>query len=200
MGRWADFARGLVGGAQAEAMQRHLDDDGCTRCARRLEAVSRLATLARSDAGITVPSGAKRMAKSIAALAPAVGSYKTTWPRQILMRPVFDSALEATAEGVRRQAALERQLVLEAEDHAVHVRIEPPDNSGRCHLAGQLQGRGGKALAGVPACLVANEGTAHYLVTNDWGEFDLSAELTGEAELRFLVADELRVAVKLPPA
>lgn len=198
LGSWADFARDLVGGRERQGMRRHLDD-GCRRCARRLETVRRLEVGARRDAEATAPAAALRLAKGIAALV-ARDARSEMGLGDLVLRLVFDTLHGPLPAGARQEAASDRQLVFESERCMLHVYLEPPAGDGSYWLAGQLLDGDSKPLSGVPACLLSETRVASFVVTNEAGEFQLTAPGLAGSELRFLMTDGLRVTVELPSA
>lgn len=192
--RWSDFVRGVIETAEAEAMQRHLDR-GCARCAGRLAALRAVAQVARLDRATDLPERAVRAAKRLF----AVMQPDAAGVREVLMKLVFDSALEPLPAGVRRQGGPDRQLVFESEEYTLHLRLEPQPDTGQARLFGEIQTRDGEPMARVPAFLVRGSAAAAVGLSRSDGTFDLTAALDRGAELHLLPGDDRRIAVELGP-
>ncbi|HJS74554.1 MAG TPA: hypothetical protein VJ921_09715 [Vicinamibacteria bacterium] len=178
---WVDLARESIPVEQRTAMLRHAAD--CSRCVRTLRVWRRVAAIGRSEASFVPPEEAVRAVKSaylrhLHQLSPA--------PESLLARLVFDSFRAPAAAGVRTLDLCSRQLLFEADDLAIDLRIETAGGSLRSSLMGQLlhHSRQTENLGELPVALMLGKHSVAHTTTNPFGEFLFELELNRRHRIR----------------
>jgi len=167
--KWADFVRGLIEESAQAAMERHLAS-GCRKCRHTAELLRKLVTAARNDS--QVPDYALRCARAIFLLQQPENIQ--ILPR-IPARLLYDSFREPLPAGLRTQQRLSRQVLYQAGDYSLDLRLENERGSPWVVLVGQIQNRKqpGKLLGEVPVLLVAGNKILARVVSNSLGEFQI---------------------------
>lgn len=152
----------------------------CASCAADLAWLTRTIGLLRDPAAEDAPAAAVAESK-------AIFRSRRTQPARLtraLLR--FDSARAAPAFGLRADATLERQLLLEADGYEIELRIAPAGE--RWSVAGQLLGGeraegGGVELLGATdiASAQLNELQEFVLAPVRGGRYNLTLTLAGRA-------------------
>jgi hypothetical protein len=172
--RWADFARG-VGSREAQAeMQEHLSS-GCEACAHTRDLLHRFGeTLLSAEATPPVPA---------AVLQRAEGIFRLRQPEkigfvQVLAQLVYDSFREPLPVGIRTGRSGSRQVLYEAGDICIDLRLEFEKGGALVSLVGQVSNRQRPhhSLAGVPLVLMSGTELLARTLTNQYGEFQLEYE------------------------
>jgi hypothetical protein len=188
---WVDLARESLPVDQKTAMLRHAAD--CSRCVRALRVWRRVATIGHSEASFVPPAEVVRTVKSaylrhLHQLSPA--------PESLLARVVFDSFRAPAAAGVRTLDLCSRQLLFEADDLAIDLRIETAGGSLRSSLMGQLlhHSQQTESLGELPVALMLGKHSVAHTTTNPFGEFLFELELTRRHRIRIQL-DAVRTIV-----
>lgn len=189
IGRWTDFARGLTRGADGSAMEAHLAS--CERCRAMAEALTRVTRASESERRSEPPEHALRSVKAVFGLGRHGSAAALYLPR------TFDSALAPAPAGIRGTAKAARQLVFEAPDLSLHLRVESEEERDELLLTGQLIREDGGEASGVPAYLVADGEIAAATLTREAGAFRLEGRSGESLEVWMLVDPDRRVAVSL---
>jgi hypothetical protein len=164
---WADFVRGVATAEISASMQAHLNA-GCQSCQATLNWCKTLAVIAQREAAYEPPEAAIRIAQAWFALSrPDKG---------MLARVVFDTSLQPALAGVRSAHAGPRQVVYEAGDVVVDIKLEPIDELGNLHIIGQLIQRDDPyAFGHVPVVLREADKQVAKTFTNRFGEFQFES-------------------------
>ena len=168
---WTDFVRGLVEESARVAMEGHLAS-GCRKCRHTADLLQKAAVAARSDSKVQVPEYAVRFARAIFILQlPEKVRLLPRTPARLL----YDCFREPLPAGVRTQQGLSRQVLYQAGDYLLDLRLENERGSSRVALVGQIQNRKepGKRLGGVLVLLVSGEQVLAQAVSNSLGEFQM---------------------------
>ena len=191
---WVDLARELLPALQKTAMLRHAAD--CSRCVRTLRVWRRVTAVGRSEASFVPPEEAVRAVKSaylhyLRRLHPLSAA-----PESLLARLVFDSFRAPAAAGVRTLDLCSRQLLFEADDLAIDLRIETAGGSLRSSLMGQLlhHSQQTENLGELPVALMLGRHSVAQTTTNPFGEFLFELELTRRHRIRIQL-DSIRTIV-----
>ena len=168
---WTDFVRGLVEQSARVAMEGHLAS-GCRKCRHTADLLQKAAVAARSDSKVQVPEYAVRFARAI---------FVLQLPEKVRLLPraparlLYDCFREPLPAGVRTQQGLSRQVLYQAGDYLLDVRLENERGSSRVALVGQIQNRKepGKRLGGVLVLLVSGKQILAQAVSNSLGEFQM---------------------------
>lgn len=191
---WSDYVRGL-GDPETRALQAaHLGLPGSARARGTVEAFSALLDFGHRDAAAEPPAAALRNAKLLGSLLrPAAG-----W-RQKLLSLVFDSAATPLAFGVRGLAAAadDRQLIYQADDYLVDLRLERDPPSGSWVVVGQLLCERGEIapLTGVQVFAASEDRFVGRTRTGHLGEFQADGLPSADLRLLFLVSNEVCLEV-----
>ena len=184
--QWADYARGLAGEVDRQAMDAHLSS-GCKRCARTASTFSTVTAIAGGEAGLEPPEHAVRYAQAVYSL---FRPETTSLPR-LLARLVHDSMREPLPAGIRAQTRLSRHALYEAGSYYLDLQIELQGASGPVTLVGQLADRGNPAAhTAVPVWLMQQKSVVATALCDRFGEF----------QLEYMPARDLRLCVALREA
>ncbi|HEX8845416.1 MAG TPA: hypothetical protein VF791_12265 [Pyrinomonadaceae bacterium] len=175
----ADLAEGRLAPDARDAATAHVS--GCPRCAAKLTELERVVGLMRADKAVDAPP---------ALVAQAVNLFRTraarTEPslvRRVVAALSFDSLQMTPAYGVRSGQAVSRQILYNAGQIDLDLRITPSGDS--CNITGQMLGSncaGGKVeLKGASVQFGAE--------LNDQCEFRLPPVPAGTYNLRLLLTD-----------
>jgi hypothetical protein len=178
---WTDLVRGLVEESARVAMEGHLAS-GCRKCRHTADLLQKAAVAARSDSKVQVPEYAVRFARAIFILQlPEKVRLLTRAPARLL----YDCFREPLPAGVRTQQGLSRQVLYQAGDYLLDLRLENERGSSRVALVGQIQNRKepGKRLGGVLVLLVSGEQVLAQAVSNSLGEFQMEYGATKHLRL-----------------
>lgn len=167
----ADLADDKLDKEQATLMA-HVTD--CSRCAGELDRVTKLISFMRTDTAEDAPRDVIAYAVNIF----RQGELKPSLLRRIVAALTFDSAHTAPAFGLRSGQAASRQLLFEAEDNDLDLRISAQGNE--WVVSGQLLGTN---CAGGEVALDSGS-TSASAVLNDLCEFKLSPVPAGNYVLR----------------
>lgn len=172
--RWADFIRGTGSREEQEEMQEHLLT-GCESCARMRDLLQRFGeTLLSAEATPVVPAAVVQRAEAIFALRqPEKIGFA-----QVLARLVYDSFREPLPAGIRTGRSASRQVLYEAGEICIDLRLEFENGGALVSLVGQVSNRQQphQSLAGVPLVLMSGPELLARTLTNQYGEFQLEYE------------------------
>jgi len=112
----------------------HTHIAGCERCARELAHIERLINLMRTDDSEDAPDS---VIARIVRLFPRTPSEPSPL-RRVLAALSFESEQLQSAYGMRSGHPITRQMVFNAEDHALHLRIAPAGT--QWEIMGQVLG------------------------------------------------------------
>lgn len=174
----ADLAEGRV--APSDGARQHLAT--CGRCAADLAWLERLIALARAAAFDEPPYDVVRRVKVLLRerRAPSPG------PRLLHAMLRFDSALNRPAFGLRADASLERQILLDADDCVVDLRIAPAGD--HVIVTGQLLADGRAPAEPASAELLGAGGQASADL-NELNEFTMPPVRPGQYTLTISLGD-----------
>jgi hypothetical protein len=143
----------------------------------------RVAAIGSSEAAFAPPEELVRAVKSayLRHLHPPAPA-----PQSLLAQLVFDSFRAPAAAGVRTLDLCSRQLLFEADDLAIDLRIETAGGSSRSSLMGQLlhHSRQTETLGELPVALMLGKHSVAHTTTNPFGEFLFDLELTRRHRIR----------------
>jgi hypothetical protein len=180
---WLDFVRGQA--AQPPALEKHLA--GCSSCAATVGFWKSVLDKAGAEAGYAPPDSAVRQAR---------GSFAFARPKGLAARAleaaslVFDSFRQPQPAGVRAAGESPRQMLYQAGPYVVRLRVEPPGDSDRVSIVGQVldDTNPSRTLADLSVLALHGQETIDRTLTNQLGEFQLEPE----------AVDNLRLCVGVP--
>lgn len=191
----ADFARGLTPQPRRPAVEAHLAS--CSACSGTVEFLRRVAEVAAADPQVQVPADLVQAAKAVFPAPP-----HTTLPllRRLTASLVFNPVAEPLPAGIRSEYRPVRQMVYQAGDYCVDLRLDAERDSAHVTLTGQIANQAvpTEPLSRTPVMLMAGKRLVCETVSNDFGEFCL--EYQPKSNLRLclpLVDSGIQVEVAL---
>jgi hypothetical protein len=168
--QWTDFTRQVAPSALAEAMQSHLNHS-CESCTRDLSFWQGFAETAAADAAYEPPR--QVLAEAKAQFAKWMGIPE----RPSFAKLVFDTWLQPAMAGIRSGAAATRQMIFEAGDLTIDIRVHSANQPGLNMVAGQIV-RAQEPNDGIADALLSARSGGQVVArakSNEFGEFALSA-------------------------
>jgi len=192
---WLSFVRGVTTAEEAEAMRAHLNE-GCDECRQTHETWQRFVEIAKHEACNLASASAIRVVKAAFALRRKV-PFRAGLAQEA--ERLFDSSQEAWPRGLRGSPASPRQLLYQAGNFMVDLRLE--QNSGLsggltgqvvCAQADRSTGCAGVVLLREPNTVVGQT------ITNSLGEFQLDFERPDNLRICLEMPDGTLIDVVLP--
>jgi hypothetical protein len=186
---WTDYVRDVANRELRDLMDAHRAT-GCTRCERRIDALTRLSSVARSEKTIEVPN---HLVRSALALFASQSSNFGARRASVVARLLFDSFMQPLAAGVRGQQRLSRQVLYQADGYSLDLRIEQERDSSQLLVVGQVFDRSKpqSPIANVPVLLLSGPRLLQRVDSNDFGEFQLQYEPTTPLSLHLPIPETL---------
>lgn len=171
--RWIDYLGGLVDVQERSAMERHLTE--CSSCRATHDLFARFGLRLRSGLQYEIPEYVIRNARAIF---PANAPAKRTLLQKLTASLVFDSLQQPALAGARSGTPGLRHALYEAGDYSVDIRLEEERGSKRVNMVGQLTLRSytNDSLGRIPVTLMSGRKVVAEVVSNEFGEFQLSYE------------------------
>lgn len=173
LSQWCDFARGVIDPETAARMEEQLAT-GSDSARRTATALRRVAAVGREDHRNRVPEHALRLAKAIGSLRRHAGGDRPSLLHRLPFRLAFDSWREPAPAGTRDLQTLHRQMVFEAGELSVEVRLERELDPPGTVVVGQVLRRtdgGVEPLPRMPVVVLADERVAGRALSGRFGEF-----------------------------
>jgi hypothetical protein len=191
IGEWADYVRNLVSELRRHQMEEHLSS-GCEECSSVvgfLRGVTEVAATEQFYEESTAPFAAA--AREIFVAPANVGERAGIMSalRTLAAQLTFDSAAGLYPSGARGQWSAARQLMYQAGDYCLDLRIDREPNTTRVILVGQLANEKQPLLqlARLPVFVMAGKQIVSETASNQFGEFTLD----------FLPRPNLRLCVQV---
>jgi hypothetical protein len=177
---WIDFVNQLLSGERRDTMQAHLDS-GCEPCAKTVSLWQRVRQTAAAEAAYEPPAGAVRIAKAAFA---AAGFASKQEESKSFAEVLFDSFKQPVMVGARSGLATSRQMLYRADPYQIDLQIEPKPGVNSLVVTGQLMDIADVgSTQGIPVTLSNHRGSSLVAKTNQFGEFSLEIEDSGDLEL-----------------
>jgi hypothetical protein len=178
VGEWADFARDLVPNEERMEMERHLAS-GCSECGSMLAFLRKVGQTASTEhayeSATSVLSAAARRVfakprQSSSGLDRAIAALQT-----LIARLTYDSSLDLQPAGARALRGAGRQLLFEAGDFSIDLRVDRERDSMQMTLVGQIANQKGSEsrIDNLPVLLLSGEKIVTQTTSNEFGEFFL---------------------------
>jgi anti-sigma factor RsiW len=200
---WVDYVRGVAAAERREEMSAHLQE-GCPNCRSAVKWFEQIQQVAALDRTLSVPMDVVAAASSI-----FPRSSKNDWIgslQSITATIVFQSGLGWQAAGVRSTASpcssLAGQMVFEAGDYRIHVKIEGPTTSEPGEIVGEIKNSAYPAdrLEGVVVQAITSGRASRETTVNQFGEFLVEYPFVEDTVLRLAMKEKgLRIDLKLDP-
>lgn len=181
LGRMVDLLEGRLSADEQKQIEAHLAT--CPKCSREWVELTHLIELMRTDKGENAPQHLISRIEQLSDSPPAPASDSSELRRRILAAIRFDSHGLAPAFGVRSAAPVARQLLFNAEAHAIDLRIQPEGEA--WVVSGQAFG---DATANARVELKGLT-SASQVILNAQSEFILPAVPAGHYKLILHLAD-----------
>jgi hypothetical protein len=186
---WVDYVRGLGEARSRAAMEQHLRD-GCERCRTTVGALRELASNLAADARFEPPANVVRCARAL------FTQFKPERVRSLprmLARLVQDTLREPLPAGVRGNVRGSRQVLYQAGEVFVDLRLEQRPGDPEVVLVGQLLCPDEAATrAAQPIVLTSGQKVLRTAACNEHGEFQMEYAPAGQMRLHIPVEDGSR--------
>jgi len=201
IGEWADYVRNLLSETKRNQMQQHLAS-GCHDCGAVEGFLRQVADIAASDRAYQQPSAAltgaaRQVFEKAAANTEPTGLLAAL--QALLAHLTFDSATELYPAGARGERPAARQLMYQAGDYCLDLRVDRERNTTRVFLVGQVANEKDPLLqmARLPVFVMAGKKIVSETASNEFGEFTL--ELLPQPDLRLCVqVTQAGVQIEVP--
>ncbi len=175
IGEWADFVRGLLPEARHNELDMHLAG-GCEKCSQIIAFLRQISEAAGAEA-LYESSSAAQSAAAVGVFrgevqAPvrdrAAAALKT-----LMATLTFDSATELHPAGARGGRSSSRQLMYQAGDYFIDLRLDRERDSMKVILVGQVANQNDPllVLARLPVSVMAGKKIVSETASNEFGEF-----------------------------
>ncbi len=193
-----DYLDGRLSAEAAEKVGVHLAA-GCAQCDGDLAWYQQAKFDAQQDESIEPPPW---ILKRVIRLFEARRARTSVAGRatRLVAALLFDSLQRPAAAGARASGVEGRQLLYQAEDYSIDLQVASLDQT-RAELTGQILREGEltfESVSGLQLDLIRDGGTILSTVTNDRGEFRVSAVDAGSYDLRVDASDASITIVGLP--
>ena len=199
----ADIVRGALGPRERSEVDRHTEV--CEACAEAVRFWHRLADMGVRDQHYDPPMDVVEAAHAYAAPRPceehSVLSRAVERVQAFVATLTLDTLEQALPAGVRSGASVVRQLLYEAPQLAIDLRLENARRPDRIMLAGQIASRErpGAVGEGIRVALVAigiaTEVAA--VMTNRFGEFQCEFDRRDDLSLSIALKDGRAIEIRL---
>jgi len=194
IGDWTDYIRNLLSEARRSEMEQHLIG-GCEECNGVVGFLREVAGVAATDQAYEDVSAQLAAAAREIFERPTASEERTgakSGLRALLAHLTFDSAAGLYPAGARGDRPAARQLMYQAGDYCLDLRVDRERNSMRVILVGQVVNERHPLLqlARLPILVLAGKKIVSETASNEFGEFTLD----------FLPRPNLRLCVQLTQA
>lgn len=178
---WVDFVNRTTTQEQGAAMQKHLAS-GCQRCAEQVALWQKVRNLATAESAYQPPEPSVRTASAMFSRAGWAGSRTE---KGTLIELLFDSLLQPAFAGTRAAGTGIRQMLYRAESFQIDLQIEAKPGSGRIIVTGQVLDVARPEIigSGLHVTLSNRRGSLVHALTNEFGEFHVEIQNSGDLEL-----------------
>jgi hypothetical protein len=180
--KWIDFARDVVGEAEKNAMQNHLED-GCNECANMFNTWQPMYEAARRESSYSPPESVVRTVKGLGAIH---GLGQARRMKSAVAELLFDSSRSLLPAGVRSDGPTARQLLYGLNKYRVDLRIQPQEDSDKVAVVGQILDSSAPdhAIGALHVVLRKGKKIIAESMTNRFGEFHLECDLESCLQLQ----------------
>ena len=189
IGEWTDLVRGLVSESRRKEMEGHLSE-GCEECGGIAVFLRQVSGLAQSEIAYE-ESSAKLSAAACAVFedqtSHSLRRRAASTLRTLMAKLTFDSAAQLQPAGIRGHRASSRQLLFEAGDYSIDLRLDRERESMKVILVGQVACQKDPLLqlARLPVFVMDGKKIVSETASNQFGEF--SVEFVPRRNLRLCV-------------
>jgi hypothetical protein len=192
---WIDFVNRASTQEHFEAMQKHLAA-GCKKCAEQVALWQKVRNLATTESAYQPPEQAVRTAGTMFSTA--------AWARGLnekgrIIELLFDSFLQPVYSGARTVGTGIRRMLYRADSFQIDLQIEAMPGGGRIAVTGQVLdvARPGIIGSGLQVTLSNRVGILVHALTNEFGEFHVEIQNSGDMELALRSDPEKPIVIPL---
>jgi hypothetical protein len=192
---WIDFVNQASTQEHVEAMEKHLAA-GCKKCAEQLALWQKVRSLASAESAYQPPEQAVRSATAMFSTAAwASGPNETIKAIELL----FDSFLQPAYSGARTAGTGIRRMLYRADSFQIDLQIEAKPGGGRIVVTGQVFDVGRPEIIGrgLQVTLSNREGILVHALTNEFGEFHVEIQNSGDLQLALRSHPERPIVIPL---
>jgi hypothetical protein len=192
---WVDFVNRATTQEQTESMQRHLAA-GCKKCGEQLALWRKVRKLAAGEPGYQPSEQAVRGAGAMFRTAGWAGNRNE---KVKLIELLFDSFLQPAYSGARAAGTGIRQMLYRADSLQIDLQIEAKPGGGRIIVTGQVLDVGRPEIigSGLQVTVSNRQGNHVRAVTNEFGEFHIEVQNSGDLELAIRSDSEKPIVIAL---
>jgi hypothetical protein len=192
---WIDLVNRVTTEEQTVAMQKHLAA-GCKECAEQVAVWQKVHNLAASESTYQPPEQAVRNVGALFSTAAWTGSpNKATRFVELL----FDSFLQPAYSGARTAGTGIRQMLYRADSFQIDLQIEATPGGRLIVVTGQVLDVGRPEIigSGLQVTLSNRSGSLVHATTNEFGEFHVEIQNSGDLELTLRGDPEKPIVISL---
>jgi hypothetical protein len=192
---WVDFVNQKVDLEQSKNMQAHLHG-GCQKCSNTELLWKRVRQAAARESEMQVPESVLQHLRNAFVV---MAQPKKRGQLFAIPRLIFDSVWGIAAAGVRATTMSSRQLLYQAGNIVIEMRIEAKPSSGLVQLEGQIMDTvlKGKGIGQVPVRLMNAQAKVTETSTSDFGEFHLEYEAAKHLQVAFAISAKEDIFIPL---
>jgi hypothetical protein len=192
---WIDLVNRVTTKEQTAAMQEHLAA-GCKECAEQVSVWQKVHNFAVSESTYQPPAEAVRSAGALFSTAAWAGSpNKATSFVELL----FDSLMQPAYSGARTAGTGIRQMLYRADSFQIDLQIEAMPGGRLIIVTGQVLDVSRPEIigSGLQVTLSNRRGSLVHAMTNEFGEFHVEIQNSGDLELTLLGDPEKPIVISL---
>ena len=192
---WVDFVNRVTTQEQADGMQKHLAA-GCKQCAEQVALWQKVRKFAVAESEYQPSRHAVHGAQAVFGAAGRGGTRKA---KSKLIELLFDSFLQPAYSGARSASTGIRQMLYRVDSLQIDLQIEAKPGGGHIVVTGQVLDVGRPEIigSGLQVVLSNRHGNLVRAVTNEFGEFHVEIQNSGDLELAIRSDSEKPILIAL---
>lgn len=192
---WIDLVNQVTTQEQTAAMQKHLAS-GCKKCAEQVALWQKVHNFTASEPAYQPPEGAVRSAGALFSTTTwAASSHKTSSFVELL----FDNLMQPAYAGARAAGTGIRQMLYRADSFQIDLQIEAMPGGRFIVVTGQVLDVSRPEIigSGLQVTLSNRRGKLVHAMTNEFGEFNVEIQNSGDLELTLRSDPERPIVISL---
>jgi hypothetical protein len=192
---WIDLVNQVTTQEQTAAMQKHLAA-GCKKCAEQVALWQKVHNFAASEPTYQPPEHAVRSAEALfSTTAWTASAHKTSSFVELL----FDNLLQPAYAGARTAGTGIRQMLYRADSFQIDLQIEAMPGGRLIVVTGQVLDVSRPEIigSGLQVTLSNRRGKLVHAMTNEFGEFHVEIQNSGDLELTLRSDPEKPIVISL---
>jgi hypothetical protein len=192
---WVDFVNRATSQEQADGMQKHLES-GCKKCEAQVALWQKVRKFTSAEPAYQPPEREVRGAGAMFSTARWAGSRNQ---KSRLIELLFDSFLQTAYSGARSAGTGIRQMLYRADSFQIDLQIEAKPGGGHIVVTGQVLDAGRPEIigSGLQVILSNRNGNLVRALTNEFGEFHVEIQNSGDLELAIRSDSEKPIVIAL---